>query len=243
MHRGAFDRNNCRHILNNIPFADHGALLDPSTCDVTGRCLEAMGFLGYDRRILRPAASAIRFIKQKQEAEGCRYGRWGVNYVYGTWSVLAGLRSIGEDMKQDYIQRSTTWIKNVQNPDGGWGESCQSYADPKTKGRGKSTASQTAWALMAFFNAGLFNDPAVDRGIEYLLKTQKTDGSWEEKEFTGTGFPRVFYLRYHMYCKYFPLWALSMHRSVKQNGTTRADGICLKNRRSQYYRSAMESRR
>jgi len=239
---GAFDRNNCRHVLNNIPFADHGALLDPSTCDVTGRCLEAMGFLGYDQSY-PPAASAIRFIKENQEAEGCWYGRWGVNYIYGTWSVLAGLRAIGEGPKQPYIQRAVHWIKKVQNPDGGWGESCQSYTDPKTKGQGKSTASQTAWALMALCNANLLEDPSVDRGIEFLLSTQKRDGSWEEKEFTGTGFPRVFYLRYHMYCKYFPLWALSMYRSMKQDGQSRADQICLKNRQSQYYRSVMESYR
>ena len=237
---GAFDRNNCRHVLNNIPFADHGALLDPSTCDVTGRCLEAMGFLGYDQSY-PPAASAIRFIKHHQEPEGCWYGRWGVNYIYGTWSVLAGLRAIGEDMKKDYIQRSTDWLRKVQNSDGGWGESCQSYADPKTKGQGKSTPSQTAWALMAFINAGVWDDPAVSRGIEFLVKTQKRDGSWEEKEFTGTGFPRVFYLRYHMYCKYFPLWALSMYRSLEQTGATRADLIRLKNRQSRYDRSFTES--
>lgn len=239
---GAFDRNNCRHVLNNIPFADHGALLDPSTCDVTGRCLEAMGFLGYDQSY-PPAASAIRFIKEHQEVEGCWYGRWGANYIYGTWSVLAGLRSIGKDMKQGYIQGAVDWIKKVQNPDGGWGESCQSYANPKTKGQGKSTPSQTAWALMALFNANLLEDPSVDRGIEFLLKTQKQDGSWEEKEFTGTGFPRVFYLRYHMYCKYFPLWALSLYRSMKQDGQSRADQICLKNRQSRYYRSVVESYR
>jgi squalene-hopene/tetraprenyl-beta-curcumene cyclase len=239
---GAFDRNNCRHVLNNIPFADHGALLDPSTSDVTGRCLEAMGFLGYGPGY-PPAAAAIKFIRNQQEAEGCWYGRWGVNYIYGTWSVLAGLRSIGEDMKKDYIRRSIDWLKKVQNTDGGWGESCQSYADPKTKGRGKSTPSQTAWALMAFFNAGVSDDSFVARGIEYLLRTQKKDGSWEEKEFTGTGFPRVFYLRYHMYCKYFPLWALSMYRSIKQKGQSRADLACLKNRRSQYYRSAAELHR
>jgi squalene-hopene/tetraprenyl-beta-curcumene cyclase len=239
---GAFDRDNCRLILNNIPFADHGALLDPSTCDVTGRCLEAMGFLGYDKSY-PPAASAIRFIKAQQETEGCWYGRWGVNYIYGTWSVLAGLRAIGEDLQQDYIQRPVDWLKKVQNPDGGWGESCQSYADPKMKGLGKSTPSQTAWALMALFNANLLGDPVVDRGIGFLLKTQKGDGSWEEAEFTGTGFPRVFYLRYHMYCKYFPLWALSMYRSMKQNGKTRADLIRLKNRQSQYYRFFAESHR
>lgn len=237
---GAYDRDNCRLVLNNIPFADHGALLDPSTCDVTGRCLEAMGFLGYDPAY-PPAAAAIRFIRDQQEPEGCWYGRWGVNYIYGTWSVLASLRAIGEDLKQGYIQRAVDWIKKVQNPDGGWGESCQSYADPKTKGQGKSTPSQTAWALMALFNANLLEDPAVDRGIEFLLKNQKRDGSWEEKEFTGTGFPRVFYLRYHMYCKYFPLWALSIYRSMKQDGCSRADQVRLKNRQSQYYRSVVES--
>jgi squalene-hopene/tetraprenyl-beta-curcumene cyclase len=239
---GAFDRNNSRHVLNNIPFADHGALLDPSTSDVTGRCLEAMGFLGYDPSY-PPAAAALRFIKNNQEPEGCWYGRWGVNYIYGTWSVLAGLRSIGEDMKKEYVQRAVSWLKKVQNTDGGWGESCQSYADPNTKGQGKSTPSQTAWALMAFFNAGVSDDPSVSRGIEFLVRTQKQDGSWEEKEFTGTGFPRVFYLRYHMYAKYFPLWALSMYRSIKQKGQSRADQICLKNRSSQYYRSSAEIHR
>ena len=239
---GAFDRDNCRLILNNIPFADHGALLDPSTCDVTGRCLEAMGFLGYDKSYA-PAASAIRFIREHQEVEGCWYGRWGVNYIYGTWSVLAGLRAIGEDLQQDYIQRAVDWVKKVQNPDGGWGETCHSYADPKAKGKGRSTASQTAWALMALFNANLWKDPVVDQGIYFLQKTQKGDGSWEELEFTGTGFPRVFYLRYHMYCKYFPLWALSMYRSLEQNRMTRADLIRLRNRQSQHHRSFAESPR
>ncbi len=239
---GAYDRDNRRLIFNNIPFADHGALLDPSTCDLAGRCLETMGFLGYDKTY-PPAVSAIRFIKKNQGAEGCWYGRWGVNYIYGTWSVLAGLRSIGEDLEQDYIQRAVDWIKKVQNLDGGWGESCHSYADPKTKGQGKSTSSQTAWALMALLNANVLEDPTVNRGIKFLLKTQKRDGSWEEKEFTGTGFPRFFYLRYHMYRKYFPLWALSMYRSMKQIGQTQADLIRLKNRQSQYYRSAVESYR
>jgi len=209
----SYDKDNNKLFLNEIPFADHKALLDLSTADLTGRMLEMLGHLG--RTAADPAAQrAIAFLKSQQESEGCWYGRWGVNYIYGTWSVLAGLRAIGERMDQPYIRRATDWLTARQNPDGGWGESCHSYEDPKTAGRGTSTASQTAWALLGLLHAGLVRHPAVRSGIDYLLGRQSADGGWEEREFTGTGFPRVFYLRYHLYRLYFPLWALSLYRTL-----------------------------
>lgn len=214
----AYDKDNNKLFLNEIPFADHKALLDPSTADLTGRMLEMLGYLGRDPS--DPAAKrAIAFLRTQQEPEGCWYGRWGVNYIYGTWSVLAGLRAIGEPMDQPYIRRATDWLIGRQNPDGGWGESCYSYEDPRAAGRGTSTASQTAWALLGLLHAGVVRHPAVSKGIDYLLRTQSPDDGWEEREFTGTGFPRVFYLRYHLYPLYFPLWALSLYRTLHQTAS------------------------
>jgi squalene-hopene/tetraprenyl-beta-curcumene cyclase len=223
---GAFDIDNDRLFLNQIPFADHGALLDPSTVDVTGRVLEVLGLLGYDTTF-DPAARGVGFIRREQETFGGWYGRWGVNYIYGTWSVLAGLRAIGEEMSQPYIKRATAWLRSVQNPDGGWGESCRSYDAPSTAGLGPSTPSQTAWAIMALLHAGETDSKNVTRGIGYLLDNQQYDGVWTEKLFTGTGFPRVFYLRYHMYCKLFPLWAISMYRASASAGRIRNDEVRL----------------
>ncbi len=222
---GAYDKDNNHVVFNYIPFADHRALLDPSTSDLAGRCLEMLGTLGYDRT--HPAvAPALAFLKKEQEADGSWYGRWGVNYIYGTWSVLAGLRAIGEDMSSPYIHRAIAWLESRQNPDGGWGESCLSYADQEGhNGRGDSTPSQTAWALMALLAAGATDSLGVARGVQYLLRHQLKDGSWEEVRHTGTGFPRVFYLRYHWYCQYFPLWALSMYRNLRTRGRTRADEL------------------
>jgi squalene-hopene/tetraprenyl-beta-curcumene cyclase len=222
---GAYDKNNNRMVLNLIPFADHRALLDPSTADVAGRCLEMLGVLGYDRT--HPAAGpALDFLRREQEPDGSWYGRWGVNYIYGTWSVLAGLRAIGEDMSTPHIRRAVAWLESKQNPDGGWGESCLSYAEPATMaGRGESVPSQTAWALLALLSAGVSDSISVVRGINYLLRHQREDGSWEEVRHTGTGFPRVFYLRYHWYCQYFPLWALAMYRNMRAHGQTKADEL------------------
>jgi squalene-hopene/tetraprenyl-beta-curcumene cyclase len=221
---GAYDKDNNRMIFNYIPFADHRALLDPSTADLAGRCLEMLGVLGYDRS--HPAAvRALDFLRREQERDGSWYGRWGVNYIYGTWSVLAGLRAIGENMSASYVERAVTWLESKQNPDGGWGESCQSYADRETAGRGVSTPSQTAWALLALLSAGVADSITVVRGINYLLRHQREDGSWEEIRHTGTGFPRVFYLRYHWYCQYFPLWALAMYRNVRSHGQAKADEL------------------
>jgi squalene-hopene/tetraprenyl-beta-curcumene cyclase len=223
----AYDKDNNRLFLNEIPFADHKALLDPPTADLTGRMLEMLGHLG--RTSSDPAVKrAIAFLQANQEPEGCWYGRWGVNYIYGTWSVLAGLRAVGEPTDQPYVHRAINWLVDRQNPDGGWGESCYSYDDPRTAGRGSSTASQTAWALMGLLHGGVVGHPAVSKGIDYLLRTQSVDGGWEERAFTGTGFPRVFYLRYHLYRLYFPLWALSLYRTLRRTAdSSDGDGATL----------------
>jgi squalene-hopene/tetraprenyl-beta-curcumene cyclase len=221
---GAYDKDNNRIVFNYIPFADHRALLDPSTSDLAGRCLEMLGALGYDSA--HPAvAPALAFLKKEQEQDGSWYGRWGVNYIYGTWSVLAGLRAIGEDPSAPYIRRAVAWLESKQNSDGGWGESCLSYVDSANSGKGESTPSQTAWALMALMSAGVTDSFSVARGVQFLLRHQMTDGSWEEIRHTGTGFPGVFYLRYHWYCQYFPLWALAMYRNVRSRGKMRADEL------------------
>jgi len=207
----SYDKDNNRVYFNHIPFADHGALLDPPTADVTARVVMAAGELGFGPD-LPQMRKALAFLREGQEADGSWYGRWGVNYLYGTWSVLAGLDAIGDDLG-GAPGRAAAWLTAQQNSDGGWGESCLSYEDPATRGVGPSTASQTAWALMALILAGHAEGEAVRRGIGWLMDRQRPDGAWEEQAFTGTGFPRVFYLRYHMYCKYFPLWALALYRN------------------------------
>ena len=220
----AYDKDNNKLIFNKIPFADHEALLDPSTCDVTGRCLEMLGTLGYDQA--HPAVQpALEFLRREQEPNGSWYGRWGVNYIYGTWCVLSGLRAIGVDMAAPWVQNAVTWLESVQNSDGGWGESCHSYADVETAGQGESAASQTAWAIMAILQAGASNSLSVVRGVKWLIRHQREDGVWDEPFHTGTGFPRVFYLRYHGYSKYFPIWALGMYRNVKAAGEAKADQL------------------
>jgi len=206
----AFDRNNDMVILNRIPFADQEAMVDYPTADVTGRVLEAMGYYGFDKTHPR-AAKAIEFLRDLQEPDGCWWGRWGVNYIYGTWGVLRGLINIGEDPKAPWIQNALRWLKEHQNEDGGWGETCESYFNPQLRGQGPSTPSQTAWALMALIAGGEEESPSVNRGIQYLLNTQKPDGSWEELHFTGTGFPKHFFIRYHNYRNCFPLMALGQY--------------------------------
>lgn len=212
----SFDRNNNRTIFDHIPFADWAALLDPSTSDITARCIDIMGRLGFDNKHA-VSVRAINYLKSEQEDDGSWFGRWGVNYIYGTWSVITGLSSIGEDMTQPYIQKAVSWMKDVQNSDGGWGESCKSYEDSKLKAIGASTASQTGWALLTLLSAGDWHSEEVENGVKYLLATQNKNGTWTEKEITGTGFPTVFYLKYHMYSKYFPLLAISKYRNLLQN--------------------------
>jgi squalene-hopene/tetraprenyl-beta-curcumene cyclase len=205
----AFDADNTKEWLNAIPFADLKALSDPPTEDVTGRVLEMMGIFGYSAG--HPvAARALSFVRSKQHPDGSWWGRWGVNYIYGTWSVLMGLRAIGEDMRSPMVEKAVAWLKEHQNPNGGWGECCECYHDPEVKGEGCSTASQTAWALMGLMAAGETISPEVKAGIQYLIKTQKKDGRWKEEHFTGTGFPSHFMILYHLYRDIFPLMALGL---------------------------------
>lgn len=208
----SFDVDNNKKIFNAIPFADHNAMLDPSTSDITARILEMFSF--FDVSPQAPEVRrAIEFMRAEQEPDGSWYGRWGVNYVYGTWQAIRGLTRIGISTGDPMIRRGAAWLASVQNEDGGWGESCDSYYDPGLKGQGPSTASQTAWALMGLMCAGDGDSEAVRRGFDYLIRTQRADGTWDEDEFTGTGFPNVFYLRYHLYRHSFPTMALGMHKS------------------------------
>jgi squalene-hopene/tetraprenyl-beta-curcumene cyclase len=211
----AFDRDINRQVLTRVPFADHNAMLDPSCPDITARVLEALGLHGY-----RPdhdrVARALEFLRATQEPTGAWPGRWGVNYIYGTWQVLVGLKYIGFDMGDPMVLRAVEWLKQVQQPGGGWGESCRSYDDPSWAGRGTPTASQTAWAVLALQAAGAGDSEAARAGIDYLLATQDDDGGWQEEPFTGTGFPKVFYLKYHMYRLYFPLMALARAAMFEQ---------------------------
>lgn len=207
----AFDRDIDHEILTKVPFADHNAMLDPSCPDITARVLEALGQFGI--RVGHPQVDrGLEFIARAQDPRGCWIGRWGVNYIYGTWQVLQGLEAAGVDMHQPMVRHAVAWLKQVQQPTGGWGESCQSYDDPTTAGQGPVTASQTAWALLGLIAAGEAHSEAVQRGIRYLIETQDTDGNWREEHFTGTGFPKVFYLKYHMYRLYFPLMALARYK-------------------------------
>jgi squalene-hopene/tetraprenyl-beta-curcumene cyclase len=215
---GAFDKEITQGWLEDVPFADHNAILDPTCSDLTGRVLELLGNIGYPAR--SPVVKdAVDFLRRTQDDDGSWYGRWGVNYLYGTWQVLRGLRAIGADMRQDWIVRARDWLESCQNEDGGWGETCASYQNPQTKGRGPSTASQTAWALMGLIAAtpsaeGL-ERKVLRRGVEYLVRTQAADGSWSEPQTTGTGFPKVFYLRYDMYRNNWPLLALATYRNYR----------------------------
>jgi squalene-hopene/tetraprenyl-beta-curcumene cyclase len=209
----AFDRDINREVLTRVPFADHNAMLDPSCPDITARVLEALGHygFGFDHPQIR---RALEFLRMTQEGAGCWIGRWGVNYLYGTWQVLCGLRSIGFDMQDPMVRRAVAWLRKVQQPGGGWGETCRSYDDPSLAGKGTPTASQTAWALLALLAAGEEETDAVRAGIDYLLETQGDDGNWREDQFTGTGFPKVFYLKYHLYRLYFPLMALARYEKA-----------------------------
>jgi squalene-hopene/tetraprenyl-beta-curcumene cyclase len=184
--------------------------VDPPTEDITARVLEMMGAFGYSLDHPR-AAQALAYLHRTQHPDGPWWGRWGVNYIYGTWSVLLGLKSIGEDLRQPYVRRAVDWLKDHQNPDGGWGETCESYRRTELKGKGESTASQTAWALMGLIAAGEALSPEVRTGVEYLVNTQTPEGRWEEAHFTGTGFPSHFMIRYHLYRDCFPLMALGQY--------------------------------
>ena len=217
---GAFDVDNTHHFLNHIPFADHGALLDPPTADVTARCVSLLAQLGHGAD--EPAmARALAYLRREQEADGSWFGRWGTNYIYGTWSVLCALNAAGLPHDDPAIRRAAEWLLAHQREDGGWGESEESYAGAPPGTYGESTPSQTAWALLGLMAAGLVDHPAVARGVEWLARTQRPDGEWDEAPYTAVGFPRVFYLRYHGYRLFFPLLALSRFRALRRGNSRR----------------------
>ncbi len=214
---GSFDADNMHFYLNHIPFADHGALLDPPSVDVSARCVGLLAQLGTPPD--HPAlVTALAYLRREQEADGSWFGRWGTNYIYGTWSALAGLNAAGIDPGTPEVRRAVAWLVAQQRSDGGWGESGESYSlDAPNASNGEapySTASQTAWALLGLMAAGEVDHPAAARGIAYLIETQDEDGNWHEPWYTAVGFPRVFYLRYHGYRGFFPLWALARYRRL-----------------------------
>ena len=219
----AFDKDCTKGVLEKVPFADHNAMLDPECADITARILELLGYEGWS--VTHPQViKALQFIRDHQEDDGSWYGRWGVNYIYGTWQVLRGLRALNLNMNQRWLLKARDWLESVQNADGGWGERCNTYDDPVFKGKGPSTASQTAWALMGLC---AFDDPnrdSIRRGIEYLARTQNADGSWTEHETTGTGFPKVFYLKYDMYRNAWPLLALATYKKILDRANAKNSG-------------------
>ena len=225
----AFDKDNTKSIFQYIPFADHNAMLDPPTVDVTGRILEMLAAYGYTRRDPR-VERAVQFLLKEQEPDGSWFGRWGVNYLYGTFLVLRGLQSVEYSYLEPAVQQAAEWIRMVQNADGGWGESCGTYNDAAQKGVGPSTPSQTAWALLGLLAANDTRSDSVAKGVRWLTERQHEDGSWDElipgrngeSYYTGTGFPRVFYLGYHLYKQYFPLLALTTYRKALEREATEA---------------------
>jgi squalene-hopene/tetraprenyl-beta-curcumene cyclase len=224
---GSFDKDNTKMIFQYIPFADHNAMLDPPTVDITGRILEMLASYGCARGDKR-VENAIKFILSEQEPDGSWFGRWGVNYIYGTFLALRGLDAVGFDHNEPQIQQAAEWIRMVQNADGGWGESCGSYDDPNTRGVGVSTPSQTAWALLGLLAAGDDRSDSIAKGVRWLLERQQPEGSWDESMgegktrqsiVTGTGFPRVFYMSYHLYRQYFPLIALTGYKRAMERAS------------------------
>jgi squalene-hopene/tetraprenyl-beta-curcumene cyclase len=212
---GAFDADNTYYYLNEIPFADHGALLDPPTADVSARCAMLMAKVANEEKEYLPALErTIEYLRREQEADGSWFGRWGTNYIYGTWSVLLGLEQTGLPKDDPMYAKAAAWLKSIQREDGGWGEDNFSYHDTRFSGRYRfSTAFQTAWAVLGLIAAGESKSPEVKAGIDFLLRKQQADGFWNDKCFTAPGFPRVFYLKYHGYDKFFPLWALARYRN------------------------------
>lgn len=212
----AFDSDNTSYYLNEIPFADHGAILDPPTADVSARCATLLARIGWRGSELK---ACLSYLRHEQEHNGSWFGRWGTNYIYGTWSVLTALEKVNDPQNRLVILRAVNWLKSKQREDGSWGEDCESYFDRETAGTGPcGTSFQTAWAMLGLMAAGQVNSSReLRRGAEYLIRTQRPDGQWEDQIFTAPGFPRIFYLKYHGYSKYFPLWALSRYRNLIQN--------------------------
>jgi squalene-hopene/tetraprenyl-beta-curcumene cyclase len=208
----SFDADNTHYVLNEIPFADHGALLDPPTEDVTARCVAFFSRLGASYHV--PRDRALRYLTRTQQPSGAWWGRWGCNYIYGTWSVLSAFEQTGIPPGDARVRRAVAWLKSIQQSDGGFGESNDSYGDPARAGRGEATPEQTAWAMLALIAAGEAQSTTVTRGIAWLLDRQGEDGLWHTDRFNAPGFPCVFYLRYHGYSAYFPLWALARYRQL-----------------------------
>ena len=219
----SFDRGNDKRWLTAIPFADHNAMIDPSTADITGRVLESLARLGVADRHGPAVRRAVDFLKRGQELDGAWFGRWGVNYIYGTWQAIVGLRRAGEPASAPCVRRAAAWLEHRQRPDGGWGESIASYDQVSARGHGESTASQTAWALMGLRAAGQGESPAARRGLDFLVRHQTAEGTWLERAWTGTGFPKVFYLKYHLYPHYFPLMALGQYADAVETTALAAD--------------------
>jgi squalene-hopene/tetraprenyl-beta-curcumene cyclase len=216
----AFDVDNLEYYLNSIPFSDHGALLDPPTEDVTARCVSMLAQLGETIHTSKPLADGVAYLRRTQLPDGSWYGRWGLNYIYGTWSVMCALNAAGVDHQDPTIRKAVQWLRNIQNTDGGWGEDATSYKLGYTAYEAApTTSSQTAWALLALMAAGEVDHPTTRQGVECLINTQSEKGLWDEQRYTATGFPRVFYLRYHGYSKFFPLWALSRYRNLKSTNS------------------------
>jgi squalene-hopene/tetraprenyl-beta-curcumene cyclase len=219
---GAFEPENTHYYLNHIPFADHGALLDPPTADVTARCVSFLAQIGMTNE--HPVmARALAYLRREQEEDGSWFGRWGTNYIYGTWSVLCALNAACVPPDDPAVLRSVDWLISVQREDGGWGEDEESYGEAPHGRYKESTPSQTAWAVLGLMAAGASDHPATARGIAYLADTQRADGEWSEKPYTAVGFPRVFYLRYHGYRLYFPLLALARYRNLRHRNTRRVE--------------------
>jgi squalene-hopene/tetraprenyl-beta-curcumene cyclase len=213
---GAFDADNTHSLLQHIPFADHGALLDPPTADVSARCLGMLAQLGYPKNG-KVINKSLKYLKKEQEDDGSWFGRWGNNYVYGTWSVLCALNAIGEDMQQSYIRKAVDWLKGRQQNDGGWGEDCASYWQHRRDEVKASTPSQTSWAVLGLMAAGEVDSVTVKGGIDYLLREPHDGGKWQEEYYNAVGFPRIFYLRYQGYSSFFPLWTLARYRALKNS--------------------------
>ncbi|MFM1801311.1 MAG: Squalene--hopene cyclase, partial [Planctomycetota bacterium] len=224
----AFDIDINNEVLTQVPFADHNAMLDPSCVDITLRIVELLGVLGFDQS--HPAiVRALEYLWKNQEPEGCWFGRWGVNYIYGTWQALQGLQSIGFPMNDPRVQKAVGWLKKVQQSNGGWGETCASYDNPVYKGTGTVTPSQTAWAVLGLIAAGEAHSESVARGIHWLQTHQSESGVWDEPVYTGTGFPKVFYLKYHYYRAYFPVMALGRYQKAIAAMPSRQTGRAIPN--------------
>ncbi|MEA3239781.1 MAG: squalene--hopene cyclase [Candidatus Bipolaricaulota bacterium] len=220
---GAFDRDNTKALLREIPFADFGEMIDPPSVDVTAHIVELLGQLGH-RVGFRPLDRALAYLKREQEADGAWFGRWGVNLTYGIGYVLPALDAVGEDMRSPYVRCAIDWLIDHQNEDGGWGERIEGYKNENWRGRGPSTPSQTAWALLGLIAAGEIEHPATVGGISYLLRTQREDGGWDQPYFTGTGFPVDFMINYHLYRDVFPVMALGRYRRALPKAFTPRTG-------------------